>query len=107
MPSITKHDVELITGNLKLLRQAMRWTQEDLAKRVGVTRQTITAIENGKQVPSETLIVAVLGLFVTVAITSPLFGKIVKVILETTGLFDIFERIIAWSESSNEKTINK
>ncbi len=31
----------------------MKWTQEDLAHRVGVTRQTIIAIENGKGILSK------------------------------------------------------
>ncbi|MBO8173473.1 MAG: helix-turn-helix transcriptional regulator, partial [Bacillaceae bacterium] len=33
-------------------RARYRMTQEELAKKVGVTRQTIIAIENGKYLPS-------------------------------------------------------
>lgn len=34
------------------LRQARRWTQQDLGVRVGTSRQAIIAIENGKFDPS-------------------------------------------------------
>jgi len=37
---------------LRELRARYRMSQEELAKRVGVTRQTIIAIENGKYLPS-------------------------------------------------------
>ena len=41
-----------ITNRLRELRARYRMSQEELARRVGVTRQTITAIENGKYLPS-------------------------------------------------------
>ncbi|MCD6421117.1 MAG: helix-turn-helix transcriptional regulator [Thaumarchaeota archaeon] len=39
-------------NRLREFRARYRMTQEDLARRVGVTRQTIIAIENGKYLPS-------------------------------------------------------
>ena len=39
-------------NNLRVLRAMRRITQEDLASSLGVTRQTILAIENGKYNPS-------------------------------------------------------
>ena len=39
-------------NNLRVLRAMRRITQEDLASALGVTRQTILAIENGKYNPS-------------------------------------------------------
>ena len=41
-----------IRSNIKVYREMHHMTQEDLAKRVGVTRQTILAIENDKYLPS-------------------------------------------------------
>jgi putative transcriptional regulator len=41
-----------LANNLKELRQVKMLRQEDLADRVGVTRQTIIAIEKEKFVPS-------------------------------------------------------
>ena len=39
-------------NNLRVLRAIKNITREDLASSVGVTRQTILAIENGKYNPS-------------------------------------------------------
>ena len=39
-------------NNLRVLRAMKDITQEDLASSLGVTRQTILAIENGKYNPS-------------------------------------------------------
>ncbi len=37
---------------LRAVREERRWTQADLAARVGVSRQTINSIETGKYDPS-------------------------------------------------------
>ncbi len=42
----------IIRNKLREFRARYRMTQEELARRVGVTRQTIIAIENGKYLPS-------------------------------------------------------
>ena len=42
-------------NTVKLLRKAAGLRQEDLANALGVTRQTIIAIENNKYAPSRTL----------------------------------------------------
>lgn len=39
-------------NNIKVLRAGKGITQEDLADKVGVTRQTIIAIEKNKYIPS-------------------------------------------------------
>lgn len=39
-------------NNVKILRKEMKITQEELAIKVGVTRQTINAIENNKYSPT-------------------------------------------------------
>ena len=39
-------------NNIGDIRKALALSQEDLAKKTGVTRQTINAIENGKFDPS-------------------------------------------------------
>lgn len=39
-------------NNIRSLRKELKLRQEDLAKAVGVTRQTINAIENNKYDPS-------------------------------------------------------
>jgi putative transcriptional regulator len=41
-----------LTNTIKVQRAKKNWTQEELARRVGVTRKTINTIENGRYVPS-------------------------------------------------------
>ncbi len=42
-------------NNLKVLRAIKNISQEDLAKNIGVSRQTINAMEKGKYAPSTIL----------------------------------------------------
>lgn len=41
-----------VTNTIRALRETAGLTQAELAKRVGVTRQTLLAIEHGKYSPS-------------------------------------------------------
>jgi putative transcriptional regulator len=50
-------------NNIKVQRAMRDMTQEELAKRVGVTRQTINAIEKGKYNPSLDLAFSLARLF--------------------------------------------
>ena len=50
-------------NRLREMRAKDNLTQDDLAKKVGVTRQTILAIENGKYNPSLDLAFKLAGLF--------------------------------------------
>ena len=40
---------------IKVHRAMKDWTQEELARRIGVTRKTVNTIENGVYVPSTVL----------------------------------------------------
>ena len=42
-------------NRLKVARAEMDLTQEELAQRIGVSRQTINAVESGRYVPSTVL----------------------------------------------------
>lgn len=44
-----------MTNNLKVLRAIKNISQEDLARKIEVSRQTINAMEKGKYVPSTVL----------------------------------------------------
>ena len=59
-------------NTIKVGRAIHELTQEDLAKRVGVSRQTINSIEKGKYVPSTVLALKI----------SEVFGKTVNEIFE-------------------------
>ncbi|MBP1971325.1 putative transcriptional regulator [Virgibacillus natechei] len=41
-----------LSNRIRELRARFQWTQQDLASRVGVTRQTIAALEKGDYIPS-------------------------------------------------------
>jgi putative transcriptional regulator len=75
-----EQQIKVVSDNLKHLRRAAGLTQEDLAQRVGVTRQTIVGIENNKMVPSKTLVIAIIGLFVVIIAGSPIVAAVAKAV---------------------------
>jgi len=44
-----------LQNRIRVARAELRLSQEELARRAGVTRQTISSIENGQYVPSALL----------------------------------------------------
>ena len=61
-------------NRLKVLRAERNWNQQDLADRLGVSRQSVNAIETGKYDPSLPLafrIAELFGLAIEEIFTSP------------------------------------
>ena len=54
-----------MTNNIKVLRAMKNISQEDLAKKIKVSRQTINAMEKGKYVPSTLLALKLAQFFET------------------------------------------
>jgi putative transcriptional regulator len=52
-----------VKNRLKALRGERQWSQQDLAERLGVSRQTVNAIENGRYDPSLPLAFQIARLF--------------------------------------------
>ena len=52
-----------MTNNLKVLRAMRDWSQQDLAERLSVSRQSVNAIETGKYDPSLPLAFRIAELF--------------------------------------------
>lgn len=50
-------------NNIKVQRAVHNFTQQDLAEKIGVSRQTINALEAGKYVPSTVLALKLSRLF--------------------------------------------
>lgn len=50
-------------NRLKVLRAERDWTQQDLAQRLDVSRQTVNAIEKGKYDPSLPVAFRIAGVF--------------------------------------------
>jgi putative transcriptional regulator len=46
------HDPVSVKNRLRVLRAELDWSQADLAEHLGVSRQTVNAIETGKYDPS-------------------------------------------------------
>lgn len=47
--------IERLGNDLRAAREAVGWTQAQLAERVGVSRKTINTVENGVFIPSTLL----------------------------------------------------
>jgi len=52
-----------VTNRLRVLRAERGWSQAELAGRLGVSRQTVNAIETGKYDPSLPLAFRIAGVF--------------------------------------------
>ena len=52
-----------MNNRLKVLRATHSWSQQDLAERLGVSRQSVNAIETGKYDPSLPLAFRIADLF--------------------------------------------
>ena len=52
-----------MTNRLRVLRAEHRWSQADVAERLGVSRQTVNAVETGRYEPSLSLAFKVARLF--------------------------------------------
>lgn len=52
-----------LKNNIKVYRAMNNWTQEELARRVNVTRKTINTIENSKFIPSTYLALKIASAF--------------------------------------------
>jgi len=52
-----------VNNHIRALRTERHWTQQDLAERLAVSRQTVNAIETGKYDPSLPLAFKIAALF--------------------------------------------
>ena len=52
-----------MNNRLRVLRAERQWSQQDLAERLGVSRQSVNAIETGKYDPSLPLAFRIADLF--------------------------------------------
>jgi putative transcriptional regulator len=52
-----------MNNRLKVLRAERSWSQQDLAERIGVSRQSVNAIETGRYDPSLPLAFRIAELF--------------------------------------------
>lgn len=69
-------DIEKFASQLKMIRSVLGLTQEELAKKLGVARQTISSIEKGTMKLSKPVFIALLGLLLVPITTNPILAPI-------------------------------
>ena len=84
--------VELLRKELSVLRAKARISQEDIAEKIGISRQTYNSIETGKREMSWTIFLALIAYFQNNESTKKMIGEI-------SGLSEGIEMIM---ESSDE-----
>ncbi len=84
--------VELLRKELPVLRTKARISQEDIAEKIGISRQTYSSIETGKREMSWTTFLALIAYFQNNESTKKMIGEI-------NGLSEGIEMIM---ESSDE-----
>ena len=58
-----RYNIRCMKNNIKVFRTEKGWSQADLAEQVGVTRNSINAVENGRFEPSLPLVFSIANLF--------------------------------------------
>ena len=87
-----KKDFELFAAHLKTIRQVLGLTQDELALKVGVARQTISSIENGSMALSKPVFLALLSLFMVATTANP----ILQTVLSSLGFFKMHEKYFSF-----------
>ncbi len=81
-PGALPYKTILMKNILRVLRAERRWSQADLAARLGVSRQTVNAIETGKSDPSLPLAFKI----------AQVFGKTIEQIFSSDELKNLRKR---------------
>ena len=71
-----------LQDNLLLIRRTVGWTAEDFGEKIGVTRQTINNIENGRNRLTKTQYIAMRTILDAEMAQSPEDTKMLKVLLD-------------------------
>ena len=85
-----------LIDNLPVLRAKLNITQDDLAKQLGVTRQTIINVESKKTKISWTMVLALLLIFISNPLTIGLLsglGILNKQLMSILGIDDLIDII--------------
>lgn len=83
---ITQKEIDRMQTNLQALRKLARWTTEDLGEQIGVTKQTISNLENKKTKMTKTQFLALWSVFNYEVLTNPdntLLGQVMNLVLES------------------------
>lgn len=75
-------EITRMQNNLLLIRRVAGWTADDFGERIGVTRQTINNIENGRNKLTKTQYIAMRSVLDAEMIQEPEETEMLKVLLE-------------------------
>jgi putative transcriptional regulator len=102
---------ETIMNTVPTLREKARVTQQALAEEVGVTRQTIFAIEQGHYVPSLLLAMKIARLVVLLVLLVNPFdllmpSRVTMLLLGGIGAFSLLFTSFIWKETAQDEREN-
>ncbi len=89
--------IELLRNELPVLRAKARVSQNEIANKIGISRQTYSSIETGKREMSWTTFLALIAYFQNNESTK-------KMIFEINGLSEGIEMIMQSSNEADEMT---
>ena len=90
MEQTSEHAISLLQQNLSVIRKVAGWTTEDLGNRIGVTKQTISNIENKKTKLTLTQYIAIRAVLDYEIQSSPdnvALAQVVDILLNKDGEF--------------------
>lgn len=92
-------DIEKFAAQLKMIRSVLGLTQEELAKKLGVARQTISSIEKGTMKLSKPVFIALLGLLLATITTNPILSPI----LAGFGIKNLLNKYLGYTNEEKKE----
>ena len=83
---VVDREIERLQDNLQAIRKVAGWTTEDLGNQIGVTKQTISNLENHKTKMTKTQYIAlrtVIDYEIATNSENPVLSQVVKVLLNS------------------------
>lgn len=91
MKDLTKKEIKKLQTNLSLIRKLAGWSTAELGDRIGVTKQTIGNLENGKSEMTKTQYIAIRAVIdyeIGNNEDTEALSKVVSVLLDSENLSD-------------------
>ena len=113
MKVYSEKDKERLQANLALIRKAAGWTAADLGEFIGVTKQTISNLENNRNTMTKAQYIAIRAILDHELISNPeneALAQLVYILLDSDDLTEEdrnqVESTIAYISHAKEKNMN-